>query len=431
MSFPTVPDGIKIISIGELTRTVKELLEQAFPLVWVAGEISNLSRPSSGHIYLTLKDTEAAVRAVLWRSTAARLRFDPREGLQVIARGRITVYPPKGDYQLLIDELHPKGLGDRELAFRQLYEKLSKLGYFEAARKRPLPRFPRRLALVTSPTGAAVRDMLEILGRRWPHVEVWICPVRVQGDGAFHEIATAVRLLNRLHQSGVMPTDVLVLGRGGGSTEDLWAFNDEAVARAIFESIIPVVSAVGHEIDVTIADLVADLRALTPSAAATAVVPDRTELLAGLADFHSRLHNTIAGQLQNRRLRLDDLAGRRPFRVPLERIRDREQRLDDWSGRLQRSGRQRLSMSRERLEAIAAQLESLSPLNVLRRGYSLTRREADQAVVRDPEQVHPGDRLVTIVQEGTIISRVEELQRQVRPPAAAPQGSSSRARMPS
>jgi exodeoxyribonuclease VII large subunit len=409
MSAPLVPEGVKILSIGELTRAVKGLVEEGFASVWVEGEISNLSRPSSGHIYLTLKDTEAQLRTVIWRGVALRLRFDPREGMEVIVRGRLSVYVPRGEYQLIVEELHPKGIGALELALRQLKEKLFRLGYFDPKRKRPLPRMPRRVALVTSPTGAAVRDMLEILGRRWPATEVWVCPVHVQGDGAAEEIAAALHLLNQLH--GV---DVIIVGRGGGSTEDLWAFNAECVAQAIFASGIPVVSAVGHEIDVTIADMVADCRALTPSEAAERVVPNQDEILDGLRTVEGQLRTLLLQRLEMGRARLDDLAQRRCFRLPLEPLREQERRLDEWSERLQRAVRQRLVHAQERLQAQAGRLETLSPLNVLGRGYSLTRRLVDQVVVRSPEQVQPGDRLVTYVQHGQILSRVEQPESEVR-----------------
>ena len=260
---------------------------------------------------------------------------------------------------------------------------------------------------MTSPTGAAVRDMLEVLGRRWPAVEILVCPVRVQGEGAAEEIAAAVRLLNRLHQNGNLPLDLMIVGRGGGSAEDLWAFNAECVAHAIFESQVAVVSAVGHEIDVTVADLVADLRALTPTDAAKHVVPDVEEFLLGLDELGTRLRDSLFRQLDMRKRRLDDLANRRMFRLPLERVHDEEQRLDEWGERLVRAARQRLQQMRERLQAEAARLETLSPLNVLGRGYSLTRRETDSALIRSAEQVKPGDRLTTTVQRGWIVSRVE------------------------
>jgi exodeoxyribonuclease VII large subunit len=406
-----LPDDVKVLSIGELTRSIKGVLEEGFASVWVSGEVSNLARPQSGHLYLTLKDSEAQLRAVIWRGVALRLRYDPQDGMEVIARGRLSVYPPRGDYQLVIEELQPKGVGAAELALRQLREKLFRLGYFDPLRKRRLPAFPRRVAVVTSPTGAAVRDLVEIMGRRWPALEVWVCPVRVQGDGAAEEIAAAIRLVN--HVGGV---DVLIVGRGGGSTEDLGAFNTEGVAHAIFSSRVPVVSAVGHEIDLTIADLVADRRALTPSEAAELVTPDRAELREALRNLEEQLRALLGRRLELARDRLFDLAQRRAFRQPLERVRDGERRLDDWADRLRRVLRQTLERARDRLAAQAGRLETLSPLNVLARGYSLTRLEATQAVVRSPEQVRPGDRLVTHVQHGRVFSRVEETSADVMPP---------------
>jgi exodeoxyribonuclease VII large subunit len=402
MSEAALPNGVKVRSVAELTRDVKTLLEEAHPSVWVAGEISNVGRPQSGHVYLTLKDSEAQLRAVIWRGVALRLRFNPQDGLEVIARGRLSVYVPRGEYQLVVEELQPKGMGVLELALRQLREKLFQLGYFAPERKKPLPRYPRRIALATSPTGAAVRDMLEVLAKRWPAAEVWICAVRVQGEGAGAEIAAALRLLNR--RDGI---DVIIVGRGGGSTEDLWAFNEEDVARAIFASRIPVVSAVGHEVDLTIADLVADYRALTPTEAATKVAPDWRQLLELMNGLGGQLRDLVLRRLQLGRARLRDLAGRPAFRRPLERVRDEERRLDECAERLARAPRQHLERSRERLAAQAGRLEALSPLNVLARGYSLTRREADETVVRHPDQVRPGDRLVTHVQHGRILSRVE------------------------
>lgn len=402
-SQPATP-GVKILSVAELTRIIRGLLEEAFPAVWVVGEISNCRRQgSSGHIYLTLKDAEAQLPAVLWQSLARRLRFEPRDGLAVVVRGRIEVYAPHGKYQMIIDEMQPKGIGRLELAFQQLKEKLERLGYFDPRRKRPLPRYPRRIALITSPSGAAVRDMLEILGRRWPAVEVWVCPVRVQGDGAAPEIAAMIRHVNRLRGP-----EVLIVGRGGGSLEDLWAFNEECVARSIFESRLPVISGVGHETDLTIADLVADVRALTPSEAAERVVPDRIKVLAEIDGQRSRLESYMSRRLERLRQRLADLEQRRCFRLPLDGIRDREHRLDEATERLHGAQCRHLNQLRQRLEAHAARLEGLSPLNVLARGYSLTRKEADQTVIRSAGQARPGERLVTTLQQGRLVSIVEE-----------------------
>jgi exodeoxyribonuclease VII large subunit len=404
VSTPFPPDDVKVYAIGELTRAVKGLLEEAFaPCVWVSGEVSNLKRHTSGHWYLTLKDKDSQLQTAIFRGVNLRLRFDLQNGLEVIARGRLTVYQPQGQYQLQVEEVQPRGVGPLDLAFRQLKEKLSRLGYFDPRRRKPLPRYPRRVALVTSPTGAAVRDMLETLARRWPLTEVWVHPATVQGEGAGASIAAAVRKLNTL--PGI---DAVILGRGGGSLEDLWGFNEECVAQAIFESRIPVVSGVGHETDLVIADMVADLRALTPTDAATKVVPNQSEVLAWLNETESRLRDLLLRRLERARERLADLSRRRCFRLPVERVRDLERRLDEWGERLHRALRQRLTELRRQLEAQAARLESLSPLNVLARGYSLTRTELGEAVVRAPDQVRPGDRLVTFLQHGRVISRVEE-----------------------
>jgi len=401
-------DNVKILTIGEVTRALKGLVEDAFPSLWVTGEITSYKKHSSGHHYFTLKDAEAQLKAVIWRGTAGRLKFNLGDGMEVVARGRLDIYGPHGDYKLIIEEVHPKGLGAQELALRQLKEKLLALGYFDPVRKKALPRLPCRLAVVTSPTGAAIRDILKILSRRWPSVDVWICPVKVQGEGAEQEIAAAIRQLNAIHDGGKDCIDLVIVGRGGGAQEDLWAFNGQSVAQAIFASRIPVISAVGHEIDLTIADLVADRRAATPSEAAEIAVPDRHEILQGIQGAHNRLGELLVRRLERSRELVQELAGRRPFRYPLERIHDFDQKLDGWFERLERAIVQRLTQVRQRFHAQTAQLESLSPLNVLARGYSLTRVESDQTVVRSPEQVRPGDRIVTLLRDGSIVSRVEE-----------------------
>jgi exodeoxyribonuclease VII large subunit len=405
----SLPPGTKVLTVAEVNNAARTIVEDGFPNVWVAGEVSNFTRASSGHLYFTLKDAAAELKAVMWRGMALRLRFDLDAGLNVIARGNLTIYPPKGTFQLVCAELYPKGEGALDLALRQLREKLFARGWFEPQRKKPLSAFPQRVAVVTSPTGAAVRDMLEMLTRRWPALEIIVVPVRVQGDGAAEEIAEAIYLLNRLRLAGRLPLDVMIVGRGGGSLEDLWAFNQEIVAKAIFDSAIPVVSAVGHETDVTIADLVADHRALTPTHAATDVVPDRAETLAAIRDSQGRVAAAVARRLELGRRRLSDLAARRVMRLPLDRVRERERRLDELAGRLHRSGRRRLEHGRERMNAIAARLEAVSPLNVLARGYSLTQTEAG-AVIRDAAQVRPGDRVRTRLHRGNLVSRVEAME---------------------
>jgi exodeoxyribonuclease VII large subunit len=407
MVAPFPPPGAKVLTIGELTRSIKGLLEETCATVWVEGEVSNLSRTSAyGNQFMTLKDEEAPLRAVLYRAIALRMKFDLHDGMRVIARGRLTVYMPRGEYQMLIEEIQPKGIGPLELAFRQLKEKLSLKGYFDPKRKKPLPRIPRRLALITSPTGSAVRDMLEILSRRWPAAEVWVCPVRVQGEGAAAEVAEAIARLNQLAEAGTS-IDVLVLGRGGGSLEDLWTFNEECVARAIFQSHIPVVTGIGHEDDLTIADMVADLRALTPSEAAEKVVPDAKGVLTWLDGLEARFQALLSRRLDLARSRLADLADRPCFRRPLERLQQEQQRLDERSERLHRAMQQCLQQARRQLEAHVARLENLSPLNVLARGYSLTHKLGEKTVLRTPEQVTEGDRIVTRIQHGQIVSRVE------------------------
>jgi exodeoxyribonuclease VII large subunit len=410
----------KVLSVSELTQQVKFLLEEAFPVITLAGEISGLSRPASGHVYLTLKDANAQISSVIYRNTALRIPFELRNGMDVIVRGKLTVYPPRGSYQFMIEDVQPKGIGAAELALRQLKEKLQKLGYFAGERKRALPPFPRRIAVVTSPTGAAIRDILETLGQRWMACDVWVLPVRVQGEGSALEIARALTQLNMV--SGL---DLVIVGRGGGSSEDLSSFNDERVARAIFESRIPVVSAVGHEIDVTIADLVADHRALTPTAAAQMVVPHRDELREYLDLVRHRARQSLVRIANQLRQRVADLASRPCFRLPFELIRVRERRLDDLEGRIHRAIRQHLAQLRERLLRQGARLGALSPLNVLARGYSLTRREKDMVVVRLGSEVVPGSRLVTDVQHArvtSVVTNIEPVDRRMvpRPNNASP-----------
>ena len=395
-----------VLSVSALTAQLRGLVEGTFPAVWVAGEVSNYTRAASGHMYFTLKDAKAQLKAILFRGVNLRMKFEPKDGMAVLARGRLTVYEPRGDYQIQIEELQPQGVGAAELALRQLKEKLLARGYFDPRRKKPLPHYPRRVALVASATGAAIRDMLELLAQRWPLAEVIVRPSRVQGDGAAEEIAVAVRLLNRLHRSGELPLDAIVLGRGGGSAEDLWAFNEEALADAIFQSVVPVVSAVGHEIDVTVADLVADHRAETPSAAVVALTPHRQELMAGLLELNDRLREAMDHRITTARRTLDQVAARPVLRRPLERLQRLEQRLDDTAGRLHRTARARLAAANEKLAATAARLETLSPLNVLGRGYSLT-RTTDGRIVRDPSAVQPGDTIVTRVAGGEISSTVD------------------------
>jgi exodeoxyribonuclease VII large subunit len=399
------PSTERPLSVWELTSQIKDLLEAAFPEVWVVGEVSNFARPQSGHCYLTLKDDRAQLRAVMWRGVAVRLRFDLHDGLEVICRGHLDVYAQRGSYQLIIEDIVPRGMGALELALRQLREKLAREGLFEPQRKRPLPPLVRRIAVVTSPTGAAIRDFLQVLGRRWRGADVLVVPVRVQGEGAAAEIAAAIETVNRL----TMPFDCLVVTRGGGSMEDLWAFNEEVLVRAIFASRIPVISAVGHEIDVTLSDLVADVRALTPSEAAELVAPAAEELTGRLRQLQRRLLAGLRWRAASARSRLDALAAHRAFRRPFSQVHDLARRLDELESSMGRAVRRRLQLARRHLDQTAARLESLSPLAVLARGYSLTQRADDGRLVRDAAELQPGERIATRFARGKAVSRVEEV----------------------
>ena len=408
---PTVPLTATepILSVSQLTLFLKELVEAAFPSVWVSGEISNFSRPQSGHCYLTLKDDQAQMKAVIWRTAASRLRFEPHDGLEVICRGRIDLYPPRGQYQLVIEDIQPRGIGALELALRKLREKLAAEGLFDPARKRPLPAFPRRIAFVTSPTGAAVRDFLQVLERRWRGASVLVIPAKVQGDGAAAEIAAGIATANRLTSSD-QAVDVLVVGRGGGSLEDLWAFNEEIVVRAIAASRLPVVSAVGHEIDVTLSDLAADVRALTPSEAAERIVPATDEVQAALAVRRQRLDRALRRRAIDSRRRLEQFAAHRVFRRPFERIFNLGRDLDLLAGRLGRGIGQRAAAAKQLIAAIAARLESLSPLAILGRGYSLTTRVSDGRLIDDAAVLNAGDEIRTRFAQGEAISEVRRVE---------------------
>ena len=394
------------LSVSQLTAQLKGVVEEQFCQVWVAGEISNFSRPQSGHCYFTLKDDNAQLRGVIWRGTASRLKFDVHDGLEVVCRGRLDVYPPRGSYQLVVDQLQPQGIGALELALRKLREKLEREGLFDPERKRPLPTFPRRIGMVTSPTGAAIRDFLEVMRRRWQGVEVMIFPVRVQGNGAAEEIAHAIQQANRL-QPGL---DVLVVGRGGGSLEDLWAFNEEPVVRALATSQIPTVSAVGHEIDVTLADLAADVRALTPSEAAERVVPSAQDVREALRGYQSRLQRALSGRAESLRYRLDGISSRTVFSRPLDSIHHLSRQVDDLNSRLHAAVRTIVRDQQSQLATISGKLETLSPLGVLGRGYSLTHDADTGELLTSTKKLKPNQRITTRLAAGTLISTIQEIQ---------------------
>jgi len=391
------------LSVSELNEHIKALLD-ADPIlgrVLVRGELSNYKIYPSGHHYFTLKDAGASLRCVMFRADAARLRFRPENGLGVTCAGRVSVYPRDGAYQLYVSELRPEGLGDLYLAYEQLKAKLSAEGLFDREHKKPVPFMPGRIAVITSGAGAAVRDVIRVLGKRWPMSRVIVLPVRVQGTEAPPEIAGAIRYANR-HKIA----DLIITGRGGGSLEDLWAFNDERVARAIYESEIPVISAVGHEPDVTIADFVADLRAATPSNGAELAVPDREDILDRLRELQVRLRHAEKKRLEALGERLGELSSRPVLKSPAGFIDRRREDLDHLSHRLTAAETQLLGEKKREYVRLAAALDAMSPLKVLARGFSVT-TDADGRVVRDPFDVAVGDIVHIQIERGSLDCRVE------------------------
>jgi exodeoxyribonuclease VII large subunit len=438
--------GKKIYTVRELTEKIKALLEESYPFVWIQGEISNFRVPSSGHFYFTLKDEAAQISAVMFRGQNKNLKFLPEDGMQVTGFGRVSVYTPRGAYQIVLEYLEPAGIGALQAAFEQLKEKLAAEGLFDPAHKRPLPMLPRKISLITSSTGAVVHDMIRVMNRRFPNLHLEVIPVSVQGENTVSEVTAALGLLNERGDS-----DLAILARGGGSIEDLWPFNSEEMARAIFRSAVPVVSAVGHETDYTIADFVADLRAPTPSAAAELVVPVKEELLnrqarlvRQLAAAMQRLVNERRSRvrhlserlvhprrrLDDLRLRLDDLSERlsgafqRTLRTQKERlqwrthrlwrnspevlIQARRVRLYHLADQLAASARSRVQTQSYRLRALTAKLHALSPAGVLSRGYSIARRMPEGSVVTDAGSVCEGEVLEILLARGRLGCRVEE-----------------------
>jgi len=395
-----LPDS-SVLSVSALTALIKETLETAFCNVSVVGEISDFKRAASGHVYLTLKDEHAVLKAVMWRNVAAGLRFELEDGLEVLARGDVDVYPPHGTYKLIIKHIEPRGEGALQLAFRQLMEKLRKEGLFRKELKKPLPAFPRKIGIVTSSTGAAIRDLTNVIFRRFPLVELYLLPTRVQGEGAAGEIAQAIRLFNEKRPD----MDLLIVGRGGGSLEDLWAFNEEVVARAIHESTIPVVSAVGHEVDFSISDFVADVRAATPTEAGEIVVPDSRDLIARLRSARERLALALGGTVQRARQRLQTTARSYVLRRPEALLAERAQRLDELFDRATTLLSHRVQLMQEGVRSAGNRLEALSPLRVLERGYSITFDE-DGTVLRTVDGMERGRKISTRLFGGWIDSEV-------------------------
>ncbi len=439
-----------VYTVTQLTTSIRSILESTFPEVWVEGEVSNLRIPSSGHVYFSLNDQDSQIRTVLFRRVAAGLPFHVENGLTVLAKGRVSVYEPRGDYQLLLEYLEPKGIGALQIAFEQLKKRFDQEGLFDPARKRSLPFFPRRVGVITSGTGAALHDVVTVVHRRCPVIRLRVFPVAVQGAGAAQEIADAVRLANQ-HTD----LDVLIVGRGGGSWEDLWSFNEEVVVRAIAGSRIPVISAVGHEIDFTLSDFAADYRAPTPSAAAESVSPVLVDLVDGLRDKNTRLARAMRGTfrfhrhqvelalhalpvpsqiLQRQVQRVDELSFRlgSGIRAMLAAVRPR---LDAFTTGLQRIGPgqswqrgslmlpqllQRLSRAmpwvitgkKQQLRTVASTLDTLSPLAILSRGYSILETSPGGTIVKDAQSVQVGDRIRARLAEGRLSCLVEQTERQ-------------------
>jgi exodeoxyribonuclease VII large subunit len=436
----------KIYSVSELNAEIKAILEQRFPFVWISGEISNLSVPSSGHFYFTLKDEKAQIRTVMFRGQNRNLKFAPEDGMSVTGMGRVSVYEPRGTYQIIIEHLEPRGVGALQVAFEQLKKRLSAEGLFADQVKKPLPFLPQKIHLVTSPTGAVVHDMLHVIARRYPNLPIDIIPVKVQGVGAVEEITAGIALLNLRSDA-----QVAILARGGGTMEDLQAFNTETVARAIFASKVPIISAVGHETDFTIADFVADLRAPTPSAAAELVVPLKSDLYRKTAEFKQVIINLLNRRIEQSRRTLTGLSKR--LIDPQKKIIDSRLRLDDQAGRLQRTlinlvnhRRERLGWqidklyynnpiyyidkSRQQLDRntallnqkfsgyistrhlklreYTARLNALSPTAILDRGYSITRTIPEAAIIRAAGSVQIGEDVEVVLAKGSLKCSVKE-----------------------
>lgn len=392
------PKAPRIHTVSELTHSIRDMLEGKFCDVWVCGEVSNW-RPneSSGHWYFSLKDSGSQLSAVMFRGANSAVKFKIEQGMELICHGRISVYPPRGNYQIIIDACEPKGVGALQLAFEQLKQKLAAEGLFDKAHKIPLPFLPRRVGVVTSPTGAAIRDICTVLRRRFPAIDIVLAPARVQGEGAAAEIARAIQFLDVRGD-----VDVMIVGRGGGSIEDLWAFNEEIVARAIFSAKTPLISAVGHEIDFTIADFVADVRAATPSAAAELAVPVLSDLKATVRDSRLRLAQGLKMGLGRARERLHHLGQR--LRFPTSRITDGYQWIDNLRERLQTAMRHGIERRHQQVAHWASQLQHLSPLAVLAKGYAVVQK--DGVAVRDAAVLHTNDIIDVRLAKGQVQAKV-------------------------
>ena len=394
-----------VYSVSELTKYIRVIVEDSFPGIWVEGEISNFVFHSSGHIYFSLRDATSTLKCAFFKRANEKMKFKLKDGMKVICFGSISVYEARGDYQLIIEEVEPKGIGALQLQFQQLKDKLYKEGLFDEAHKVKIPFLPTRIGIVTSPTGAAIQDILNIARRRFSNVEIIINPVKVQGESAKNEIAKAIRQFNQLKN-----IDVMIVTRGGGSLEDLWPFNEEVVARAIFDSDIPVISAVGHEVDFTISDFVADFRAPTPSAAAELVIPRKEDLTKLIDTATTRLNNVIFGILDTLKERLRNLKETYVLRQPLNYIIQQEQRIDDLRQDIFVGIGHVVDIYNEKYSHVKSKLEAFNPTAILRRGYSIKVKLPEGAVVKDARSLKAGDLVETRLGEGKFKSRVEEIE---------------------
>jgi exodeoxyribonuclease VII large subunit len=390
------------LSVTQINAVIKNTLDRGIPSFWLAGEVGSITQSSAGHVYLTLKDDTNQISAVIWRSTWDKFRFELKEGTAVLCLGKIEVYGPRGTYQIVVQRIEPQGIGALQIAFRRLHAKLEAEGLFRPERKRPLPPFPTRIGFVTSPHGAAIHDFLEVLRRRWPSTDVLVIPAKVQGAGAAEQIANGIELAARVRPS----LDVLIVGRGGGSIEDLWCFNEELVVRAVAASPIPTVSAVGHEVDVTLCDLAADVRALTPSEAAERVVPNRDEISDLLHSAQHRLRLLMTQHVRALDSRLQGIASRPILENPQRILDTPAQSLDDIERRARESIQRRIDSLDRGFEKMAAQLESLSPIRTLARGYSFTTVHPTGKILIQADDAIVGHELQTTLANGTVVSKV-------------------------
>lgn len=403
-AYPTERGGLntepKIATVSQINGYIKKILDSNIILndIWIKGEISNFKLHSSGHMYITLKDEGSVLKAVMFKGAAMKLNFVPEDGMMVLARGRLSVYEQGGSYQLYITEMKIDGIGDLYVAFEQMKKRLEEEGLFDERYKKPIPKFPETVGVITAATGAAVRDIINVITRRYPYAKILLYPALVQGSGASESVSQGIELFNRLKAA-----DVLIVGRGGGSIEDLWAFNEERTARAIFASEIPVISAVGHETDFTIADFVADLRAPTPSAAAELAVPSQTELLAYAQSLRIRMNNYMARLIENLRLRLS----RFEMKKPTERLDILRQRIDDLTRTLESGFERDILTRRKSLAELAAKLDALSPLKVMTRGFSLATAE-DGHIIKSVEELKKGDSITVRLADGRAECTVDE-----------------------